>query len=431
MRAGQTAAGTGPSSTVRSSTSHLRSEAPKPIIGQLFARVLLYLQCFVARAALDGPADSTSVSICTDGRIRNWACDCARRASDGGSRGTAAIWHVKPPRENTLEVETRKAFEKAADGAPIPRKTPSEAGRGWRPARTALNACGRSISARRTPRVYAGVAKADRAPAWIQIVRASSASSTGSTRASWFAQSPSLGRKREPRAGVLRGRRDRRFAGSDDRRSRAAATFCTVDALTLAAHRETLKRVPDIEAVLVDDGGDERVLASRWQSSAYDACVDNLGYLAHGARGASGENPGARRPGAAAVLVSFYHRVARAQRRRRRDVTLVGHPARLRPGDRLRHERSVDTGSCRRRGRARSRARSPTTLGLALSSVPGNFVIVNPCNAIASKVGRWPTEGWVALAAALRERAGMRVLISGGPHDAQSRRRSPSKAARK
>ena len=49
--------------------------------------------------------------------------------------------------------------------------------------------------------------------------------------------------------------------------------FDTVDALTLPAHRETLERVPDVDAVVVDGGGGVRALAGSLRESGYDACI--------------------------------------------------------------------------------------------------------------------------------------------------------------
>ena len=51
------------------------------------------------------------------------------------------------------------------------------------------------------------------------------------------------------------------------------ARFARVDALTLAAHRAVLERVPDVDAVLVDDRGDERALAEMLRERKYATCV--------------------------------------------------------------------------------------------------------------------------------------------------------------
>ena len=49
--------------------------------------------------------------------------------------------------------------------------------------------------------------------------------------------------------------------------------YDSVDALTLPAHRSTLERVPDLDRVLVDDGGDEALLAAALREYNYDASV--------------------------------------------------------------------------------------------------------------------------------------------------------------
>ncbi|MBV8147523.1 MAG: hypothetical protein JO092_00365, partial [Candidatus Eremiobacteraeota bacterium] len=51
------------------------------------------------------------------------------------------------------------------------------------------------------------------------------------------------------------------------------ARFSQVDALTLPGHRETLARVPDVDDVLVDQGGDEGALARALASRGYAASV--------------------------------------------------------------------------------------------------------------------------------------------------------------
>ena len=46
------------------------------------------------------------------------------------------------------------------------------------------------------------------------------------------------------------------------------------------------------------------------------------------------------------------------------------------------------------------------------------FILLNPCNAVASARGIWPLDGWAALARALRERFDAQILVSGAPSDA-------------
>ena len=47
------------------------------------------------------------------------------------------------------------------------------------------------------------------------------------------------------------------------------------------------------------------------------------------------------------------------------------------------------------------------------------FIILNPCNAIASRRS-WPLAGWAELARDVRDRYDARVLVSGSPADARS-----------
>jgi ADP-heptose:LPS heptosyltransferase len=53
----------------------------------------------------------------------------------------------------------------------------------------------------------------------------------------------------------------------------------------------------------------------------------------------------------------------------------------------------------------------------AALGAPDEFVILNPCNAIASRRGVWPVDGWKSLAAALRDRFSAPVLVTGSPAD--------------
>jgi ADP-heptose:LPS heptosyltransferase len=53
----------------------------------------------------------------------------------------------------------------------------------------------------------------------------------------------------------------------------------------------------------------------------------------------------------------------------------------------------------------------------ALSEGSDPFIILNPCNAVAS-ARAWPTQGWARLARTLAERADATVFVSGSPADA-------------
>ncbi len=81
----------------------------------------------------------------------------------------APIWHVKPPEYNTLEVEARKAVEKARMAQRFLEKHPSKR------ARLATGAHGLNLfRARLLPErwlaLLAGVATDDRAPGWIKAL---------------------------------------------------------------------------------------------------------------------------------------------------------------------------------------------------------------------------------------------------------------------
>jgi glycosyltransferase involved in cell wall biosynthesis len=80
----------------------------------------------------------------------------------------AAIWHVKPPGENTLDVETRKAVEKARMARRFVDKHPSKRARLATGAH-GLNAVrGKYLLPDSLLALYAGLATGDRAPAWLR-----------------------------------------------------------------------------------------------------------------------------------------------------------------------------------------------------------------------------------------------------------------------
>lgn len=82
----------------------------------------------------------------------------------------AAIWHVKPPDENTLEIETRKAVEKARMARRFVEKHPSKRAR-MATGLYGLNALrARYLLPDALLAAYAGVATARRAPAWLKAL---------------------------------------------------------------------------------------------------------------------------------------------------------------------------------------------------------------------------------------------------------------------
>lgn len=143
-------------------------ETPKPTIANYSRAFLCTCNASVPRAALDGLGGF-------DERfdLYGWEdTELGVRLREAGVgwkfAWNAAIWHVKPASENTLEVETRKAVEKARMARRFVEKHPSKR------ARMATGAHG--LNAVRAKYLlpdallafYAGVATADRAPAWIR-----------------------------------------------------------------------------------------------------------------------------------------------------------------------------------------------------------------------------------------------------------------------
>lgn len=82
----------------------------------------------------------------------------------------AAIWHVKPPDENTLAIETRKAVEKARMARRFVEKHPSDRAR-MATGTHGFNALrARYLLPDALLSVFAGVATSGRAPAWIKAL---------------------------------------------------------------------------------------------------------------------------------------------------------------------------------------------------------------------------------------------------------------------
>lgn len=183
--------------------------------------------------------------------------------------------------------------------------------------------------------------------------------------------------------------------------------FATVDALTLPSHSAVLERVPGIDRVLVDDG-DDHALATTLTRERYQACVVTWAT----ARTARIPQRAAIpvRVGQARRFYSFRFTNRVVVRSERGDVT--SHWSQVL----LDFARAIgcDTDDyCYRFEPTVQDERDADEL------IAGRepFMILNPCNAIASR-RHWPLEGWAALARTLRERHGVNVLVSGSPGDA-------------
>lgn len=186
-----------------------------------------------------------------------------------------------------------------------------------------------------------------------------------------------------------------------------------VDALTSPGHREALERVPDLDRVLVDDPAQsERALAESLQAQKYDAAIVTW------ATPRTAQVPQlARIPirvGQARRLYSwrFTHRVV--VRSEVGDVT--SHWTQIL----LDYARAIGCDTTDAAPRFVPTAQDANEAAALLASLDvsaGRFLILHATNAIAPERGIWPTEGWSALARAMRERFDLPVLLTGSPAD--------------
>src|SRR5579862_9158271 len=82
----------------------------------------------------------------------------------------AYIWHIKPPTENTVEVETRKAVEKARMARRFLRKHPSQRARLATGAHPVNVLRGRFFLPEGLLAIYAGLASRERVPGWLRAL---------------------------------------------------------------------------------------------------------------------------------------------------------------------------------------------------------------------------------------------------------------------
>ena len=186
-------------------------------------------------------------------------------------------------------------------------------------------------------------------------------------------------------------------------------SFAKVAALTLEAHRPLLERVPDIDSVVVDDGGDERALARRLGDARYQACVVTWATPRTARVPALAGIP--VRVGQARRIYSFRFTDRVVVRSELGDVT--SHWSEIL----LDYARAIGCDTDDRQYRFEPNEADEREAS-ELGARSGPFIILNPCNAVASQRGIWPLEGWVALAKALHERFGARILVSGSSADA-------------
>ncbi len=108
----------------------------------------------------------------------------------------AAIWHVKPPAENTLEVETAKAIEKARMARRFVEKHPSRRARMATGVHRLNTIRGKYLLPDALLALYAGIATGDRAPVWMRALARAQFLDGIYTRELMrvFAQTPKTGR---------------------------------------------------------------------------------------------------------------------------------------------------------------------------------------------------------------------------------------------
>lgn len=186
----------------------------------------------------------------------------------------------------------------------------------------------------------------------------------------------------------------------------------TVDALTLPAHQPALARVPGLDAILIDDGRNERELAELLAQSSYDAAVVTWA-TPHTAR--------------VPQLAKIPVRVGQANRLYSWRFTHKV-PVRSEQGDVTTHWSQILLDYARALG---CDTQEPflrfepfaddelqaqaicDELGLS----DGSFAIVHPANAIASERGMWPLGGWAQLVREIAAHFNLPVLVSGSEDD--------------
>ncbi len=332
------------------------------------------------------PADSTSPSISTDGKIPSSAFDFVWPACGGSLPGKPIFGTSSRPRRTrwpSRVARPSRRREWRVDFSPSIRRAEP----GWRRARIrstcfARGICFPSGCSRSTP----DFRRARALPAWMSaIVRAAFLDAIYARELVRALDDELGGRCSTVPAAASAIRSSRRSW-----RGRCTGAFATVDALTLEAHRAVLERVPDVDDVLVDDGGDERELAERLARNDYEACVVTWATPRTARIAQMAAIP--VRVGQARRIYSFRFTDRVVVRSENGDVTShwSDDSARLRPRDRLRHGRPAVS----------LRAHQRTTSERPRSSAQPQGVSSSSIHATPSLRGDriWPLEGWAALA---------------------------------
>lgn len=187
--------------------------------------------------------------------------------------------------------------------------------------------------------------------------------------------------------------------------------FARVEALTLPGHRETLEHVPDLDAVLLDEG-EEADLARRLRMRSYDACVVTWATARTARVPALARIP--IRVGQARRLYSWRFSRRVVVRSETGDVT--SHWSQLL----LDYARAIgcDVADATPHFALTALDEEPAQKLLSAHGLAGSrFLILHCTNAVATKRGIWPLEGWIRLARALKARFACDVLLSGSAED--------------
>ena len=190
--------------------------------------------------------------------------------------------------------------------------------------------------------------------------------------------------------------------------------FDTVDALTLPAHAGTLKRVPDVDGVLVDAGQEESDLAQMLRERAYDAAVVTWATQRTARVPQLAEIP--VRVGQARRLYSWRFTNRVLVRSERGDVTSHWSQILLDYSRALR----CNTADVIPRIETTEQDRAEAQALLEERSIVGRpFAILHTTNAIAPKRGLWPVTGWIDVARAIARAFDVAVLLSGAQDDSE------------
>lgn len=191
------------------------------------------------------------------------------------------------------------------------------------------------------------------------------------------------------------------------------ARYESVDALTLPGHAGTLRRVPDLDDVLIDDTERPQAeLAEELRVRAYRACVVTWATPRTARIPQLAKIP--LRAGQARRLYS--HRFNRRVVVRSEAGDVLSHWSDVL----LDYARAIDCDTSDRIPAFVPTERDEREAAAVLAKTgltPRAFIIMHPTNAVAPKRGNWPVEGWSALARGLHERYGVAVAVSGAEAD--------------